>query len=143
MRINAEKAWIASHFVATEAMRYYLCGFYVEPVEQGAILVSTDGARMTVIHDPTATGVEESAIINLSKDLLKNLRKSTTIEISGAGVATAKGEVDQDIFIQAGDCRIDGIFPEWRKILPTNITNKTDMAFSSKKAREVYLSLRF
>ena len=71
IRVNANLFRLAQMTVSTEETRYYLNGIFIQPhAVQGVLLVSTDGHRMTVIHDETGHA-DQSAIVRLSPEALK------------------------------------------------------------------------
>lgn len=135
MRINADLFRIASATISTEDTRFYLGGVLVEPMAVGALLVSTDDHRMTVIRDWSATFAanEPAAIIRLAPDVLKackakNNESRRMIEVDVTGNrATVVSE--DDYTRETGGTRrtelaagvnvvIDGTFPDWRRVLP-------------------------
>ena len=95
--------------------RPYLCGVHIEPVkagEPGAYLVATDGHKMLVFYDPSAS-VEGSAIVALPKDLLKRCKDGETLEVSDTGASVGG--------LQAGSVLIDETFPNWRHAFPSHL----------------------
>lgn len=51
IRFPAKHLTTLAPFVPVNDIRYYLCGFRVEPAENGGIfLVATDGHTLIVIH---------------------------------------------------------------------------------------------
>lgn len=133
--IDAEKAWIASQFISTEQTRYYLCGFLVEPHNDGALLVATDGARLVCIYDTSFQcdiGCESSfgpVIVQLNKQTLAQLKKPMAFALrvtdGRAEVLNERGDV---LHIQAENCIIDGTFPEWRKVISSAINPSREQA---------------
>ena len=50
--VNPEKLWITANFQSTEQTRYYLCGVFIEPADEGVTMTATDGHRLVTCHDP-------------------------------------------------------------------------------------------
>jgi len=115
--VNADMLRAALLCASTEQTRYYLKGVFVDPAGK---LVSTDGHRMFVgtidlaasEHNP-APGSFTGWII--CRDVLKRAlagHKLAYIDIS----PTRTG----DIACQP----VDGTFPDWRRVVPSEITGK-------------------
>lgn len=113
--VNADMLRAALLCASTEETRYYLKGVFVDPAGK---LVSTDGHRMFVgtidlaasEHNP-APGSFTGWII--CRDVLKRVlagHKLPTITIAPDRVG--------DIACQP----IDGSFPDWRRVVPSEIT---------------------
>lgn len=127
--------------VSTVETRYHLNGVHIEahPVK-GAILVSTDGHRMIVAHDPEGV-CDEAVIMQLPKfalalckspplvsrrriDIDSSLPGSATIQ----NVSDGKHEGDDpkiENVLTVHRVLIDGKFPDWRRVVPSG-DRKTD-----------------
>ena len=113
--VNADLFARAALAQSTETTRYYLCGVHITPAgngEPGAYLVATDGHKMLVFYDPGAT-IEGSAIVALPKDLLKRCKDGEKLEVSDTGASVGG--------LQAGNVLVDGTFPDWRRIIPSDL----------------------
>ncbi len=142
IRFNANLFRIAMLCSSKEQTRYYLCGVYVQPHHvKGVTMVATDGHKLVVIHDESGSA-DESAIVNLG-DALKlckpkrNERRDVRIK-TGENDATIcetfedKDGVLTDIpFGMAYGVRIDGSFPDYRRVVPRAFKNTTAPAFAS------------
>jgi hypothetical protein len=129
IRCNANLFRIASTCQSKEETRYYLCGVYVEPhAVKGVTLVTTDGHRLLCLYDETGHA-DESAIIALTPNALKECKpgkhQQRFLTIDGAnatinaGVVTKGGEIELgDAIAVSVKCRIDGTFPDWRRVVP-------------------------
>lgn len=116
---------------STEETRYYLNGVYVEPYPGGGVtLTSTDGHRMICIFD-AAGKADECAIINL-RDGLKHCKpkpreQRTVVVQTGSNSATILVEgalFSEPIAIVGDQVRVDGFFPDWRRIVPHAFADK-------------------
>lgn len=128
LRFNANLYRIAMQCSSKEETRYYLQGVSVEPhAVKGVTLTTTDGHRLIAIHDE-AGQADETAIIRLSPEALKACkpgkgddRRIVTVDGPAATVhaftSTAEDEIGEAIAISA-KCRIDGSFPDWRRVVP-------------------------
>lgn len=129
IKVNSDLMRLAADAVSSEFARYYLHGVFIEPHhERGALMVSTDGHRMVVVHDPDAI-CDESAIVKFTEAMRrKSFRRSrqlprfiavdvkaktaTVTEPAGGGNA---GRGDR---LTAHDVIVDGTYPEWKKVVP-------------------------
>lgn len=139
IRVNARLFAAASICIGKEETRYYLTGVRIEPHhEKGALLVATDGHRLICIHDVEGE-CTAPAIIKLPDAMVSACvewiteyddEDGTVIgrTISGSdrslivgdnGRAAIKGH-----FQTLSDCRIDGTYPEWRKVIPKAVAGE-------------------
>lgn len=127
--VNANLFRIAATFISKEETRYYLQGVQIErhPV-RGAILVATDGHRAFAAHDEEAilsTDFPEcGVIVKLDATALKAC-KADRRETSDRRLIANSSDPSQPLTISNGapvalalDWRIDGSFPDWRRIVP-------------------------
>lgn len=143
IRINANLFRIAYACVSTEDTRYYLGGVFIEPhAKGGVLLVATDGHRMVCIHDETGRA-DESAIIKLQKDALKHCkpirgdRRELVLEADSqtATIRQVFGPADEPEYkplATAFDVRIDGTFPDYRRVVPTKFKGEEVPAFNGQ-----------
>lgn len=141
IRINANLFRLAFLTASDEETRYYLNGVFVMPhAVIGAVMVTTDGHRMMVIHDVNGIA-DRSAIIRLTPDALKLCKPQKqgfrSIEIQFEGEAKGSASIydnfptDSEIKasvawpdrrelagISVGNCVVDGTFPDWRRGVP-------------------------
>ena len=97
---------------STEQMRYYLCGVYVDPK---GFLVSTDGHR-AFVGKIDLTGVPAFDGWIICRDVLKRALtgyKAETITIAPDRVGNSLCQP------------IDGTYPDWRRIVPSDLTGVT------------------
>lgn len=119
IKIDAEKFRIATSCISTEETRYYLCGVYIEPHHaQGALLVTTDGHRLLVIHDENGE-CSKPAIISTNKAMLSacqppkgKLGTPHFLTMDDAGI------VSVGYYRSPRADTINGTYPEWRKVVP-------------------------
>lgn len=100
--------------VSTEETLYYLQGVFCEP---GGAIVATDGRRLIALYDETAK-VDAAAIVKPDKGAVKAMgdKRAETVRVVGNQLSV--WSADAPIYLQAGDCLIDGRFPDWRKAIP-------------------------
>lgn len=133
LRFNANLFRLAFTCASNEETRYYLKGVYVEPHPQGGVtLTATDGHRMVVIRDVDGKA-DESAIICLG-DALKQCKAKagfTRVVAIGSGdseatIYEAREPAIETDFRKIGiatDVRIDGPFPDYRRVVPTRFSD--------------------
>ena len=134
-------------FVSTEELRYYLNGVRIEAnPDGGAVCVATDGHRMGVCRD--ADGLVLSPVtVRIFREIaawkpeyklfgspwLVGMMTSETngfIAIvhpqqdeNGEDTAAHAIARVEDCALRVGRAFVDGRYPEWRKVIPTNATS--------------------
>jgi DNA polymerase-3 subunit beta len=114
--------------VGTEETRYYLNGINLEFTPDGVIMAATDGHRMIVLRQPYgehgATAAHASVIV--PRDLVAKLKVNkrdgdamTTLTIADDGRLTFEHAGES-----FGGSRIDGAFPDYRRIVPQDLDGK-------------------
>lgn len=153
VNIRADRARLAASCMAKNDIRYYLGGILVEPrAEGGAYIVGCDGHRLIAVIDESGQ-CSESVILKLSPDMLRRMPKPRSYrddeackqrlqmeEFKGrpALVLTDKmtGELPE---VVTTDVTIEGMFPDWRKVLPdlSKVKRGTVSAYQSRYLHEV------
>lgn len=110
---------IAYMCASQDRTRYYLNGVQVEAHERnGVVLVATCGSKLLCIWDESGTTNESGAVIRLSDDMLKSCRTA----LEGQAKLVIEGHRAQldgsNGAMVANDCRVDGVFPDWRNVVP-------------------------
>jgi hypothetical protein len=144
-------------FIATEESRYYLRGVRIEPHEEGAIAVATNGHILGVQYSPK--GYCATPGIWICPKALKLARGKNAPEHWVVG--TVNGSVsrlhlvhatryDKDADVAAyvsefpaagldemswGHSLIDGTYPDWRKVLPDATPDDAFRAFNGEKLK--------
>jgi hypothetical protein len=131
IRVNARLFKAASLFQAkeNETTRFYLCGVSIEPHPEGALLAATDGWCLIVILDREAEA-RRKAIVGLPavlQGVLTDNAADRTLRIDDAGVAVIDGHA-----ASAGNCLIDGEFPNWRKVFQRAATQGPAAAYRGR-----------
>lgn len=127
LKIDAEDLARVVPFASMNDIRYYLQGVCVEPHEEGAILVATDGHTLAALHSPNSF-TAETVILGLDRRFSAEIRKAglkrnvnAFVQLKDAGsypeiVKTASYEITY--VSPRRPALVDGKFPEWRKIMP-------------------------
>jgi DNA polymerase III sliding clamp (beta) subunit (PCNA family) len=119
-------------FRATEDVRYYLAGVYIEPCDTGGVrMIATNGHMLAVVRSVNSSA-EESFILRVETNLAKEIQSSkakpprylrvisrerpSQLERLSHGVGF-EGEVQ---FIQPGPAEIDARYPDWRRVVPSD-----------------------
>lgn len=111
-------------FRAEQDVRYYLNGILVEPAENGAFLVATDGHLMAVVHSPGAHA-DKQRILDIPDDMaracreLKGASLASKITIEDEKARAVVADVTGEHFIKPDKPFIDGKYPDWRRVIPT------------------------
>ncbi|WP_233854026.1 hypothetical protein [Paraburkholderia sp. HD33-4] len=116
-RVNAMVLKIVFPFMAQEDIRYYLNGINIRPLvlEDGVMVVATDGHRYVVVRDQHGYA-EEEIIVSIKKDALKSCNTKSTFDVMSNGSAMVNDETGQEQFIQPGNSLIEGTFPRIENI---------------------------
>jgi DNA polymerase III sliding clamp (beta) subunit (PCNA family) len=144
--VNADLLHAVSLFMSNEETRYYLRGVQIEPHpnKPGALLVATDGHRMLIAHDPEAV-VTESGIIPVSKAMIAELaqsrKKYKSIKQDDFGFIL-DGKTARIAILGQSPCnaailpaeRIDGSFPDWRRVVKTKHEGENKLGLISFNA---------
>lgn len=136
IRFNANLYRLATVCQSNEETRYYLQGVNVEPhAVKGVILTATNGHALLCVHDETGFA-DETAIITLSPAALKECKpgrgeRRDVVVSTGAEFATVNiteyaveegSETWTDKTIATShECRIDGTFPDYRRVIPQTV----------------------
>ena len=125
LNIRALRAVLVA--VSTEETRYYLNGINLEFTPDGVVMAATDGHRMIVLRQPygehAATGAHASVIV--PRDLVAKLKvKHKTLDTTDLTI----GDDGRLTFEHAGESyggsRVDGSFPDYRRVVPTDLDGK-------------------
>lgn len=135
IKVDANLFRLAYSAVSKEETRYYLNGVSIEPNPNGpgAMLISTDGHRMVVIHDHE--GICDTKIIvkvpqyalALCKSgrRLTNERRVLTVDRKASSATVAVEHIGKsgaaertDMLASTYNVVIDGTFPDWRNVAP-------------------------
>ena len=125
LNIRALRATLVA--VSTEETRYYLNGINLEFTPDGVVMAATDGHRMIVLRQPygehAATGAHASVIV--PRDLVAKLKvKHKTLDTTDLTI----GDDGRLTFEHAGESyggsRVDGSFPDYRRVVPTDLDGK-------------------
>ncbi len=132
---NAAHIAAAQVCVSKESTRYYLNGIHFETAPQGGVLiVSTDGHRMSLAHDPDGYVVSDnqSLIIRFERDILKHCKPGNILEYAdGKATVSRKFGDDAEQIAIGMATEIDGTFPAWQKCLPLDGPKCTNAGFNS------------
>lgn len=109
-----------SFCIATNDVRYYLTGLLLEIGDGKISLVGTDGHRMAMTqHDFEST---QTARVIIPRKAVHELSKLLTDSESEVGVSVddnhIRFEISDSLVISSK--LIDGEFPDWNKVIPTN-----------------------
>ena len=119
---------VAALFQMRDETRYALCGVHYERAPQGGILiVSTDGARMSVGYDPEGSIEGDDATVALPKPLLAKLKPD-----SGPLTITAdRAGLDRDDRVLGIPTWIDAVFTDWRRVIPEDFGDTCAAGFGA------------
>lgn len=118
MQLNVNYLKAAAIAVGKEETRYYLKGVAIQANETGVFIVATDGHRAVAFRQSeTYDGAPIDIII--PSDTVNALKtKEETVELGK--INGAQYMLGNMIFEP-----IDGTFPDWRRIIPSSVSNET------------------
>lgn len=142
IRFNANLFRLAFCATSNEETRYYLKGVYVEPHAQGGVTLSaTDGHRLISIRDESGQA-DECAIIKLGDALKQCKPKRGFVRVVSIGTGENEAtiyearepadELDFQRVAIATDVRIDGTFPDYRRVVPQAFTAEGAPGFQGR-----------
>lgn len=122
--------------ISTEETRYYLNGVFAELVEDGLLLVATDGHRLAKRFVRTSSSSGSGAGIIIPRKTVGVLRKilprdgELTMEatdslvrfVIGAGATTITSKL------------VDGTFPDYRRVIPAHGSNRAEIEAKSLRS---------
>ncbi len=122
-----------------EKAHYYLCGVHICRAAAGGLyLVATDGHRMAVGYDEHATmeGDDECVIVGTPTPAeLKMFTAKTTQAAVITKTRADFGSISDDGFMEPCSAFlpgfIDGIYPDWGRLVPTETYNPPVDAFNA------------
>ena len=118
-RVNSIAIKVAFPFIATDDVRYYLCGVNIRPLEDDSVMiVATDGHRFIIIRDPSGFA-EKECVVSVSKDAIKHADSMTTFDVMSDGSAMWNDKSTAPLFIQPGKSTVDGAFPRIESVVST------------------------
>lgn len=154
LRFNANLYRIAMLCSSVEETRFYLQGAFIEPhAVKGVTLTATDGHKAVSIYDENGFA-DESAIIKLNPAALKackpgrDERRDVVICTNSAdavvnittadreGISTSGQKTGAEILTDtpvafSKGCKVDGTFPDYRRVFPQAIKPLDAMASPS------------
>lgn len=148
INVRATRLRLAATCIADLDIRYYLCGVYIEPREDGGVfIVATDGHRMMAVIDEMGSA-SAPTIIRLPGQFLKALPRPCTYpggekipgvtkgsrSIVASSIDNCRVTIEElanghalmltdgygrPSHVQPGNPIIEGKFPDWRRVLPS------------------------
>lgn len=120
IRVNAARVHYLARFTGEVGG---FAGIEIRPAPQGgAFLTATNGHRMAIFHDPGAV-CDRVMILRAAKGLIQACKPgkqgARAVEVRD-GQAVALDYYDSPLFIQPGECEIEGKFPDWLDIIRTH-----------------------
>jgi len=134
IRINAEYLRLAQLFSSKDDVRYYLKGVQVEPHPsgEGILIIATDGHVLGSFYDrngyvpePMLIGFDKGLISALKSERSEKFGRVVTVRGGRTTVMTidSEGEPWKEKYIKPGNIEMDGTFPDWRRVLPSDVEN--------------------
>lgn len=127
MKLNLQARLVAAiaQFKASNDIRYYLNGVYVEPHTTGALIIATNGHAMGAWLDETGE-IERPAILRIGAKLQAacqgaETKRLTIIDnrLAVIGATVPDGQKTPELYIQpsTGDWELQGRFPDWTRVI--------------------------
>jgi DNA polymerase-3 subunit beta len=133
---NALRA--VSHCASNKDVRYYLNGILIECTNHKVSIVATDGCVLGIYRIPEHCGTDDFSII-VPNEIVGRIKKSKfTLALYRRGEQW--GILDGDVKLEFTP--IDGRFPDWRRVVPSDTCNVAGsysldlLAVFAKAARE-------
>ncbi|WP_181408188.1 beta clamp domain-containing protein [Pararhizobium mangrovi] len=144
VRMDANLFRLVATVQGRDFTRYNLNGVHIEPAANGGcIMVATDGHRMLVAHDPEGECVEPVIVklprfsfaqckhpkmMGARRELMvdADARSATITEIT----KVKDQEDNRETILTAYDVLIDGVYPDWRGVVPSGSYSGTPGSFT-------------
>lgn len=108
---------------AAKDVRYYLNGLAILPHKTGAILVSADGHRLTMLHIPGPFGLPEGGAI-LPRDFCERIAKFKYPRKAPQDTFTIEGNRVRATLAGMDAALVDGRFPDVARVVPKECSNE-------------------
>lgn len=110
--------------ISDDETRYFMNGVLFEKTDNTFVMVATDGRRLAYINKNISTSIADFSGIIIPPKILNIVLKRAGDE-GMAGISVT----DKTLFIQFGSYKlssvlIEGQFPNYRRVIPENQTNK-------------------
>lgn len=133
--INLRVLAAASAFASKDETRYYLNGVCLEIDERGVTYVATDGHRLIAYRDDLLPDAPDNLLIGVfiiptvhCKPYKIGKEDEAQAKIFGHGRLTISHAMVDLTFVP-----IDGVFPDWRRVLPRTAPTGAASQFDLKK----------
>lgn len=103
----------AMHIAAKKDVRFYLNGMLIEPGADGAVCVATDGHRMLVIRTNVPWSLGTMIVPRAACEHIAKVKAPVQFVRKGEQVTAVSGHA------KFGFAPIDGRFPDWRAVFPS------------------------
>jgi hypothetical protein len=123
IKVNAKYLKALYPFRADRDVRYYLEGIHISPHKDGgAVLRATNGHIAGLIYDAGAR-CDEKVLLKIHRSALQHCsskKEDRYLLVDGkrASICNSAGD---EYYLQPNDCRIDGKFPDFHKLIPENL----------------------
>lgn len=143
--VCAKRFFAAWQFISDEETRYYLNGVYIEPhPDGGVIMTATDGHTLASVRDQTAyiegTGGWICGLPKKPFHTSLKLKDAGTLHFVGRSAYLTNMILGRDATLPNFDPTIithvhmaiayanpiDGTFPDWRRVIPTNFAEQSE-----------------
>lgn len=124
MEINIRLLKAAAIASSKESTRYYLNGVAVQSSDDGSFLIATDGHRLIAFRQSQESSGESVNII-IPNDIVAGIKLNKhveTAELTRESATHWRLDYTGTSIIFAP---IDGIFPDWKRIVPKEATGET------------------
>lgn len=123
-RINRNHLRATLITAAKNDVRYYLNGLLIEIYLDRLFIVSTDGNRLSVLRDDSNPGVEVpegGTAFVMPRTLAETIKAEKRLPTVGLTFDTETKIITLNDYGSASSAKaVDGVFPDWRRVLPTN-----------------------
>lgn len=103
----------AMHIAGKKDVRYYLNGMLIEPGSDGAVCVATDGHRLLVIRTNVPWSLGAMIVPRAACEHIAKIKAPVQFVRDGDKGAAVSGQA------KFGFTPIDGRFPDWRAVFPS------------------------
>jgi hypothetical protein len=123
IKVNAKYVKALYPFKADKDVRYYLEGIHISPHQAGgAVLRAMNGHVAGIIYDKSAV-CDESILLKLNRSALQHCtsREGDRFLVVDGKRASICDKANKEYYLQPNDCRLDGKYPSFDKLIPDNL----------------------
>lgn len=124
IQINIPQLEAARLFSANRDIRYYLCGVHVESINGETRLIATDGAACAIQIHPSDASDDCAEPFGIPNDACDDIIKRARDRRVDFVTLQTSGEKIEAVGLDMLFSKLDGKFPDYRRIVPATVSGE-------------------